>query len=329
MSLYVEYSNLRFPRVDLGAAREKVTSAVAWLGQKCRRFSLMASQAMVFALDVIFLAGKASDKIPEWVTKGALTALSTVGLVALPYNVDLIRKNIQDAIFSFGADHKILLGLASAHALELTSNCGLVLTGLAAAIEGSLKNEDIQKQIYQVMTPWGIATLAIGLGITISYLAVNHFVLKKFREEFNESADGVVAAFVDPERQDSEPNPYLAAQVRFCMDKDTLAHFLEQLKEMPPGNIEDKRELMRVVIANIETQQKISLGGQLGLTLLGYILMAVEKYYTPNSLVSASINLSVASLYAIKQAVETLREVYQRHRISQFSAEALKYEQIA
>jgi len=278
-------------------------SCLNWSLEKTRRFSRLAGQGLILALDTIFLAGKITQKVPEVVTKATLVALSGVGFVSLPYTLDLVRKTIHDALFGYRADNRLVMLLATAKVIELVSNLGLLALGAVASVEGLKGNNQTQTNIYDVMIPWGEATIGLSISMMLAYMLMNYKALKELTEE--RTAE-LISGFQDE-------NGNLASLVRFSMDKDTLEHFLNKLAEIPE---EEHQELVKVLIENIEVQQRINTGGQLVLVVGGYILMGVEKYYTPNSIESAGINVGVAGAYALKVLVETLQEVWQRHRIS-------------
>src|SRR5690606_20838897 len=70
----------------------------AW--QVSRRYSIVATEVSLLALNVVFFACKADDEIPAPVGETTLALLGTVGILSLHYSLDLIWKRIQDARFA-------------------------------------------------------------------------------------------------------------------------------------------------------------------------------------------------------------------------------------
>ncbi len=108
----------------------------------------------------------------------------------------------------------------------------------------------------------------------------------------------------------------LASEIRHCMDKDTLADLIDHFDE------ELSRDFGAQVKKNIETQQNTALRGGAAIALLGYLLMAIEKYYTPNSVQAAVINEAMALLYTTNETIRLGLEVCQRDAIETIGAEA-------
>lgn len=285
-----------------------------WAAQKCRRFSRLAAQTTLLTLDGLFFAGKVSDRVPPLVTRTTLVALNGVWLISFPYSGDLFCKVIGDGCQAQRAKTYAITLLAYLKALEIFSGMGLVLLNLSAAVLGLFDQEALQSTLYNGMIPVGEATLLLTMSLTLAYMVLNYLTLKKL----NKAKEGENPLEIATEALDFSENGPLAAQIRACMDKDTFYQLREQVALC--ASISQRGEILEVVRKNIETQQNINLSGQLALLLLGDLLMAVEKYYTPNSLVSATINLSVSSAYTVKILWETLREVTQRGELSYISA---------
>lgn len=303
---------------------KNVVSSFTWMGQKCRRFTRLASQGLLLALDGLFFAGKVTDSIPKAITNASLILLSCIPFISMPYSIDYIRKSVKDATFGYRSDNKAVFIIAAAKAIELISTIGLATGGIAGSIEGMAGYDQAQALTYRWMTPWGIATIALSMGTTLAYMYMNHQALKLLTSEgIEQYAYPVIAAFHEESGDIPQevnpgviPNKFLASQIRLCMDKDTLEELLENLKKIPAEDSETRKRLMQIVEDNIQTQQKINLGGQLILFLVGDVLMVVQKYFTPNSLVSASISFGMGGLYTIKIGAETFKEIWQRKRIT-------------
>ncbi len=288
------------------------------VAEKCKRYSLLAGQVCILALDILFFIGKVSDNLPKAITRGSLLALSSVGLISLPYTIDFILKTKKAAEFAFEAKNYVVMGISSLRVIELISNVGLLAASFFASLVGFLGDESLQMSIYYIAAPWGYATLVLSIFLLISYLYLDYVAINELKgDQFNVKADGIVGGLIAKKKQwrNIPANPYLAAHIRACMDKDTFSLFKKQLKKLDEDDVAKRREIVKIAYENIVTQQQINLGGQVALNFLGYTLSGVQKYYTPNSIVSASINLVMASLYSIKLGVETVREIYQRLKI--------------
>lgn len=295
-----------------------------------RRYSILTAQLTILTLDILFLIGKADEKIPKEFDELILTLLSASGLLASHYTVDLIWKAMQDVKYSYRANNLLTGSLASLTALQNTTNLGLVIAGFTAAIEGVTGKDTTQTALYQEMIPIGEASLIVGLILLFINIYLNHVTLKKCEvtlsnEEIREIFDSLRSSLkgesvetiqeaLSPSERESLQN--FSAALRYCMDKDTFWHLLDEIKRMTPYEQEKLEKLLRTIQSNIQTQQKITYGGQLLLVITGYILQGIEKVYTPNSLTSAIINCTVIAGYTVKYGVEKMMEIWQRKNIS-------------
>lgn len=299
-----------------------VRSSLCWLGIKCRRFTPLIQQAGILGLDAVFFAGKVSSKVSNTVTQSALTALNFMGFVSLPYVGHLILKTARDIRLGYKTENHTVVWMASLKLIELVNNLALLTFSFTAATKGMLGDEDTQNKMYVWMQPWGYAGISLSFLNYLTYLYRDTKTLNSIRairllaeDEQSSYCVQIINTIAEIKIENSQ-QAYLAAQIRFCMDKDTLGHLLTKVKLLKGENSRTKKEWVGVIQQNIETQLKVNLGPGLGLFIFGEGLLVVEKYYTPNSLVSASINLGAASAYTIKILIENLREVSQRHSIN-------------
>ncbi len=299
--------------------------------QFSRRYSILTAQLTILTLDILFLIGKANEGIPKEFDELILTLLSASGLLASHYTIDLIWKAMQDVKYSYRANNLLTGSLASLTVIQNTTNLGLVIAGCAAAIEGAIGKENAQAALYEGMIPIGEASLVVGLILLFINIYLNHATLKRcdvilsneeIREIFDslrhflkgESAETIQEALSPSERESLQK---FSAALRYCMDKDTLWHLLDEMKRMESHEQEKLEKLLRTIQSNIQTQQKVTYGGQLLLVITGYILQGIEKVYTPNSLTSAIINCTVIAGYTVKYGVEKMMEIWQRKNISE------------
>lgn len=303
------------PLLQPNAIKPPLIPAVGpWIIQITRRYSRLIEQLCVIALDTLFFSGKVSSKIPQKVTQTTLLLLSGVGLLAIPFSVHYVIKSSKDFIFSCGARHRLVMVLSAAKTVEVATNLGLVVGGFSAALAGVEGAPRFQSGLYRGMVPIGEAVLALGVILLLSFMWMDRRVIRSLAPERLEESrpHQLRIAFVGSASDISRDVRKQAAEIRLCMDKDTLQELIDKLR-YSEGR---EAELFQVVRSNVITQQRMNFGGHLVLIIAGYILMAVEKYFTPNSLVSASINLGISSLYTLKVVVETAREVQQRKKIS-------------
>lgn len=314
---FLKYPDEELPPAYVDFLANKTGPVFSWLGEKTRRFSRLAGQGCLLGLDAVFFAGKMWSGVPAILTKTALTLLSGVGFISMPYTLDFMVKSCKDAIFGYRGGNYTVMLIAAAKVAELVSTVGLIVSSFAASVEGMRNETSIQDSLYKMMTPLGEATLALGIGLTVVYMYMNHRALKILEAGDLTDHRSLIDSLTGQSDADAS-----AAVIRLSMDKDTLEHLLQLSKGLPQGDLNAKEELVKILEKNIKTQQVINLGGQCVLFIIGDILLAVEKWYTPNSLVSASINLGMASIYTAKILVENLREVDQRHQISMVIVDA-------
>jgi len=321
-------------------------SFFGWCGKKCRRFSLLAAQVAIFALDIFFFAGKMTNKIPSSFTSTSLVILSGTGFIAFPYHFHFIRKLLRDAIFAFHSGNKLIILISVSKIIELASNIGLTTSSFVAAVAGQQENDKMQTSIYMSTMEYGIAILILGQLMNLIYMAMDRQLLRMLTPEtINTHSNDIKRALVEeigsspPIEQVDLQEPLLevsqvplvakqlAARIRCSMDKDTLEDFLDRLKKLYRNNIQEldperqdmgdlQKELFGKLKENIQTQLGINLGWKLFLNICGDIAMGVEKYYTPNSLTAASINLTSDLLYTLQISVENRREARQRSHLS-------------
>lgn len=276
--------------------------------RSCKRYSRIVGQTIVFALTTIFFLGQVFKEFPASITNTALVLLNGVGLIYLPYIVDLIKKTLIDARISHQTKQRSLALLSLTHAAELISNMALTITGFAASEFGAAKQEKIQNRLYKVMVPWGETTLLVGIAVAVGYFLISYHLLKNFDENRKLEIAQAVRELNSLERIDEDLQS--ALRLRYCMDKDTLEQFLELV-----NTTHDERqleELMNLTIDNIRTQTQVALGGQLGLTAIGYLCLAIEKGFPPTSPVRATLNFGISLAYLVKIYIETIQEVIQR-----------------
>lgn len=276
--------------------------------QWSRRYSIVATEVSLLALNVVFLVAKADEDAPEKLGEVTLALLSTIGVLSLHYYIDVVWKSLQDTSFAYRQQSVPITLLAAAKTAQVANNVALTFGNFVAAMQGVTGDVEGQTLSYQRMILWGEVSLGIGLGITLLSLLATWKTKKKI------------------ESGELERDPQAIAFVRFSMDKDTLWHLIDKLKRMDPQEQEELTQVVEVVKKNIDTQIKVTMGGNLVLILAGDVLQAIEKAYTPNSLVSAAINCGVSVAYAAKISIEKGIEYFQRKKLDELNEETDEYE---
>ncbi len=311
-----------------------------WTWQKLRRYSRIVTQAAILGLDILFTVGKTSDKVPAELTKATLTGLSLVGFGDLPYSFDLIVNSSSVLRFGCKAKHFPVMLLSAIDIVLYVSSLGLLTAGLAASIIGLKGDDETQSLIYKWMTPIGQANIILSMltyvvSICVSCAVIkkidptDHYLLKWIKISYDADAYRALDSLTGCDTTHAK----LAALLALLMDKDTkrkiikdlqlLKHNLHHLTidveklEQEENIIAAKKKIMDVILNNIKTMLKYNVSLGLAFTILAKILMWIEKVYTPNSLVSAWINLSSASLYTLKILKEVSQEMGQRQKAGQ------------
>lgn len=303
------------------ASENRSHPALSWMWRKCRRFSRLFGLICVLALNVICYASEICEQVPPALAGGSLTLLSAVGLIALPFTLHYIQKSIVDLLFGFKANHPVVMILSVGKIVELGCLLVLMVGGFAAETAAQMGNVDLQAEMYEWMTPLGEGVIIFGVILLSIYLYMDQRVINALdpRVFTIETEKRIIHAFQN--RDDS--GMFLASEIRLCMDKDTLEHFLNTLKQIE-SHSKAQNEIFKVVRDNISTQQKIALRGELLLIVAGYFCMGFQKYYTPNALISATLDLVLGSAYTLKVLIETIRQVLQRKKMNQVVSERCK-----
>lgn len=296
--------------------------AARWLADKGRKFSPLVMQGGIIALDGLFLLGKVTTALPARVTQGALVALSSVGVLSVPYNADFLWKLCRDTLCGLRSKNYLVALMASAKALETFGNMTLVGGGLVASGEGLCGRQEQEGDLYEAMVPVGEGLLALTVLLEVCYFVATRHALGSLREGRYHSAEQLLRAMDDGGAADDAQR---AALLRACMDKDTLRQLLRDRQDIVDNATQPAAQaeaLLAIVADNLDTELKYKQGGSLLLLGAGYGAMALEKYFTPNSVEAAAINLGMALANGGVLLRETLKEVRQRQAISQLALNA-------
>lgn len=292
-----------------------------------KRYSDTVLKIAICVSDVSFLIGQLSGKPTARMTKNSLIALNVLGILSWIYNVDWIKKDCQDAKFGYRMNSPMATILASINVAQSVRDFFLTVIGTIASVESITGHEDVQLKIYKEMRFVGFGAIIMGIMVYAGYFFATYLTSQKCQKKTEEEIQQIFRALRGIDKENDlfkglylwEPrlpwNPTmekLAAEIRLCMDKDTLDKFLELLKQLSPEKKEVSISLFQIMQDNLNTQLKTTLGAKLILMILGSIVLGVERYYTPNSVVSAGINTVLSSAWAFQSIKEKYNESEQR-----------------
>lgn len=278
-----------------------------------RKYSKQVQAGGIVLLDILFLAGKATTKIPEKVTLSALTALSFMGLVDTHTEADLAWKTLKDVQSCYRSRSWFAGGVSGLKLIEILSNFGLVFGGCTATVSG-FRHTEKEDEIYGQMVLWGEITLLISILLEACYIYLNKSALNTIKKTSMEHFPEILLS-LDSAKTEANLFGPLASLIRCGMDKDTLRELIAALYLIRLDD-DTVKEIVEVIQENIQTELKYDQIAQLLFTIAGYVALGVEKYYTPNSLQSACISLSFATGEAGILFREAFKEAGQRKRIS-------------
>ena len=249
-----------------------------------KRYSIITSSIMVVALNALFLYSKLDSSAPLALSRWALLGLSFVGLQALPYWIHFAQKLYGDtkaAVIDCQLGLAFLTGLKG---LYILSSIGLLVAGAWATYLGIHGDLQGQTDWYHAMVPVGLVSLGVNVVLLFAYMALN------------------IKAISELEQQDEFKWTPL---IRSVVDKDTLEEVLKHESTMTK----------EIILSNLTTQLKYVQGADLCLQMLGSGLQGVEIWCTPDSIVTASINLGVSVLWLAKLGCEKSQEILQRRAL--------------
>lgn len=267
--------------------------AYSWVKQKAVRYSIVVESVKLLAINTLLLTSLAIPSIPTIASRSIIGLLAYTGVESLPYWVDLFLKLKSDCEFAYKNDMKWLAFITGVKALVTLSNIGLTIGGFVAAIAGITGSLDLQKKMYKYMFPWATITLAASFVLLFAYVYLTREALKELK-----GCDEL------------KFTPLLRA----ALDKDTAREAEEMINAM---TAEERVKLKKTLEENLETQLKFAQGADLVLQIIGYGIMAVQKFYTPTSLVTAITNEIYSAGWTFKLFIATTLEVLQRKKMNQ------------
>jgi hypothetical protein len=281
----------------------------------CIRAGNVIEDGAILALDTLFLAGKLlPSEVPEKVTQAALFGLSASSIIGFPFQCHVIKKTVEDLKHSFKTGERTVLAATTVKTAYVAASLLLGAGNFVAAIFGLFDQTTIQSDIYKAMIPAGWVTIGLGATTTLSYLYFFHKVLKQSPQLQEAALRFLERSSLEEGLENDREVMLLASDIRYCMDKDTLRDLLDNY-DPEMGQI-----FREQVIKNIQTQRNIAAGGRIFLSMIGYGLMAAEKWFTPNSVEAAVINEVMALAYLADTTTHLCCEVPQRNAIERTSS---------
>ncbi len=305
------------------------SSAQAW--QFSRRYSLTVQKLAQVGLNCIFLAGRAASQ--ERLSQVSLAISNSLSVYSLSYFTDYLRKEWQDAQFSCKLALPKMAALSLFNFAQMANDILMTITASVAAGLGLAGHEELQNDIYGGMRSWGYASLACMMGALAINIVVTNRLHNKFqRRDFlwKEQKDiccllkgklpepplfeglavkqGIFAGLqVHTKTLTTVEIQQIAAEIRFCMDKDNLFPLLEKMQEC-----KKYADLFSIVKENIATQMNTNLKPKVALSLIGFIILLIEYRYTVNATITRLLNLLISGCTAYYAVKENWQEYQQR-----------------
>lgn len=259
--------------------------------EKVRRYSIIVTSVTLVALNALLFISEMDKAIPLIFSRFALLALSFVGLQSLPYWIDYVNKVFEDSRVAYLSDYKTLAFITALKALTTLTSIELIIGSAYAALLGAHGELWRQQELYNQLSTLGLGALGVSFFLLFAYFVLNKMALKEIEEM----------------------NPFeITPLQRAIIDKDTLRELLNT-----PTDI----NLKEIVEQNIMTQLKYVQGADLLLQLFGFLLLFIEKWFTPDSKASSGINLTISTIWLAKLCREKWMESRQRALLSHLSLE--------
>lgn len=277
------------------------------------------------AINTVFLAGKASSRVPELITNLAYTSLKFVGLVYLPAQVQTSLKNCRDSVYALKNRSWVQFCYAAPQAFVQGSGVVLSLGGTVAAVATTLAGTAVTRVIYSVLCPWGLVALAVQIMLEVWCHLTDDALLVRMNGMKRDSG-AIVRLFecYDSKSADADMAAF-AAGLRNRMD----THTWNTLEEKAVAILRARRsnpiswmstrwrlsKLFQVTVENITTQRN-TLRADMLLRAVGYGAMAVTRAY-PQTLIEAIVNWSISAFWTSRVFVTKYQQAGQQESILQ------------
>lgn len=264
--------------------------AVQWVQEKSVRYSDLVFNIKIVALNTLYLGGLLFKNIPRLIPNSTLVILSYTGVEWLPYPLHMLYKVSHDALLAGQAKMLFVAAATSLKALVTFLDISLTLGNFAAALTGFVGYAGMQATMYSCMLPVSWASLVLGIVVRLAYIELKKRALK----EVNDSSEFQMTPLV-----------------RAALNKD------DNFKGLGLG---DKTET-RVLIRNL-LEERISYDTtvDLGMNGLGNVLLVVQKFFKPNSIVNATINEAYSIGWLGKLIYEKITQAEDRAKVNALPA---------
>lgn len=253
-----------------------ITSHPAY--QFLKRHGDIVNSVKILALNILNLCGLLFVSFPKWISKSALVVLAYAGVEWIPFSLDLLSKVKEDARLASMANMVFVALVTTYKALNIIVDTILIVGGFGASLLGLIGYTALQNAIYSFMLPWSLLSLAVSFGLLFAYIELKKRALKVVTDspEFN-----------------------LTPLVRAALDKTDI-------KEVEAS--ENKPGIKEVIQKRLEERVLYDKTADLGLRMVGYLFMGVQKFFKPNELGSTLINTSYSAGWTGKLIYEKIRD---------------------
>lgn len=259
---------------------------VQWVQEKSVRYSDLVFNIKIVALNTLYLGGLLFKSIPRLIPNSTLVILSYTGVEWLPYPLHLLYKVSYDAWLAGQANMLFVAAVTALKAFVTFLDISLTISNFAAALTGLVGYAGLQAAMYSWMLPVSWASLVLGIVVRLAYIELKKRALK----EVSDSADFRMTPLV-----------------RAALNKD------DNLKGMERGDPTETRILVRNMLAErIAYDTTVDLG----MNGLGNVLLVVQKFFKPNSIVNASINEAYSIGWLGKLIYEKITQAEDRAKVS-------------
>lgn len=275
-----------------------------------RRYSDTLQKSANLLFDVLFLTAKSSAKVSAQLGKISFIALNSLGVLASVYTVDQTRKYAEDAKIAWRSKHPTLFTLALSNVIQGFADLSMLGVGTAAALEGLLNQEDKQALLYQRTKYVSLALVITGFICNL----VNFLVIRQTDQALQKLEDEQQIELI---RELTHHQMSLEAnQLRFTMDKDTLQKTLQTIRQTESDDLPAWQKIFEIARQNCHTQRTITFNSRIALMGVGLLLISAgKKWFSPNSLYAAIVNLSISGGWAVQSLREKWNEYQQRAQL--------------
>lgn len=265
-------------------------------------------------LNTVVLLGKSSSRIPALITHLGYLGLNGIGNLYLHYYVRYCRKAVQDAHVSLAHHNWIQVSYAVMRLGVQGSGALLTVGNTCAAIALAFNQTPVVRFLFNLMCPWGLASLIVQIFLEIIVYCTDPHLLTdlklvnqaKVHQFF--SASSPLAIWMRS-RMDPETWRDLEAKARLLLEGHSRNPFSRYVQHRR------LRQLFQTAVSNVTTQHQAA-RNMLLRNAIGYTAMAITRSY-PFTLLEAGINWTISFYYLGEVTLKTYQEVVQRETIEE------------